>query len=95
MSNNKGKDSTGTLTETFFSKLKEQSFTIILMFCMLVYQNKMFSDAKENYEKTINEKEKIIDDLYDEERQRFITREQYLMQQRDYYVDDLLRNNKK
>ena len=30
--------------EIFFSKLKEQSFTIILMVGMLIYQNKVFND---------------------------------------------------
>jgi hypothetical protein len=45
--------------EVFFGKLKEQSFTIILMVGMLIYQ-------------------------------RSILREQYLIQQRDTYVDDLM-----
>jgi hypothetical protein len=81
--------------EIFFSKLKEQSFTIILMVGMLIYQNKVFNDQLTRYEKLVSEKQQYIDKLVEEQRQRSVLREQYLIQQRDTYVDDLIKNNHK
>ena len=81
--------------EIFFSKLKEQSFTIILMVGMLIYQNKVFNDQLIRYEKLVNEKQQYIDKLIEDQRQRAILREQYLLQQRDSYVDDLIKHNNK
>jgi hypothetical protein len=81
--------------EVFFGKLKEQSFTIILMVGMLVYQNKVFNDQLTRYEKIVDDKQKYIDKLVEEQRQRSISREQYLTQQRDSYVDDLIKHSDK
>ena len=81
--------------EIFFSKLKEQSFTIILMVGMLIYQNKVCNDQLTRYEKLVDEKQQYIDKLVEEQRQRSVLREQYLIQQRDTYVDDLIKNNHK
>ena len=36
----------------------------------------------------------IIDKMIEDQRQRAILREQYLMQQRDTYIDDLIKENK-
>ena len=80
----------GGFTEVFLSKLKEQSFTIILMVGMLIYQNKIYNEQVDRYEKIVDEKQKYIDKLIEDQRQRSILREQYLMQQRDAYVDDLI-----
>ena len=90
------KDSNSSgFAEIFFSKLKEQSFTIILMVGMLIYQNKVFNDQLTRYEKIVSEKQQYIDKLVEEQRQRSVLREQYLIQQRDTYVDDLIKNNHK
>ena len=80
----------GGFTEVFLSKLKEQSFTIILMVGMLIYQNKIYNEQVDRYEKIVDEKQQYIDKLIEDQRQRSILREQYLMQQRDAYVDDLI-----
>jgi hypothetical protein len=80
----------GGFTEVFLSKLKEQSFTIILMVGMLIYQNKIYNEQVDRYEKTVDEKQQYIDKLIEDQRQRSILREQYLLQQRDAYVDDLI-----
>ena len=81
--------------EVFFGKLKEQSFTIILMVGILIYQNKVFNDQLTRYEKIVDDKQQYIDKLVEEQRQRSVLREQYLIQQRDSYVDDLIKNNHK
>jgi hypothetical protein len=62
---------------------------------MLIYQNKVFNDQLTRYEKILDDKQKYIDKLIDEQRQRSVLREQYLMQQRDSYVDDLIKHDKK
>lgn len=72
---------------TFLSKLKEQSFTIILMLAGLYYQNMIFKDELERYTNLVNQKQQYIDKIVEDERQRFIAREQYLMQQRDEFVE--------
>jgi|688.fasta_scaffold169958_6 hypothetical protein len=85
----------GGFTEVFLSKLKEQSFTIILMVGMLIYQNKIYNEQVDRYEKIVDEKQQYIDKLIEDQRQRSILREQYLLQQRDAYVDDLIGEKKK
>jgi hypothetical protein len=89
------KEGSNGFTEIFFSKLKEQSFTIILMVGMLIYQNKVFNDQLTRYESIVDEKEQYIDKMIEDQRQRAILREQYLMQQRDTYIDDLIKQNNK
>jgi len=77
-------------TDTFFTKLKEQSFTIILLVGILYYQNMSFNRELEEYKKMINDKETIILKLTDDERQRLMERAEYLTEQRDKYVEELI-----
>ena len=74
---------------TFLSKLKEQSFTIILMIAGLYYQNMIFNEQLERYTTLVNQKQAYIDKIVEDERARFIAREQYLMQQRDSFIEML------
>jgi hypothetical protein len=80
----------GSIGETFFEKLKEQSFTIILLVGILYYQNMNFKNQLEEYKKMIDEKETLILKLTDDERARMLERNQYLMEQRDKYVEELI-----
>lgn len=80
------------ITNTFFDKLKEQSFTIILLVGILYYQNLTFNKQLEEYKNMIHEKEAIILKLTDEERQRSIERNEYLVNERDKYVDELIQD---
>jgi predicted Holliday junction resolvase-like endonuclease len=80
----------GNITDTFFNKLKEQSFTIILLVGILYYQNVNFKSQIEEYKKMIDEKEALVLKLTDDERQRLLEREQYLREQRDKYIEDLI-----
>lgn len=82
-----------SITDTFFSKLKEQSFTIILLVGILYYQNMTFNQELEEYKKMIDQKEQLILKLTDDERQRLIERSEYLMNQRDKYVEELIQSN--
>ena len=89
------KENNSGFADTFFTKLKEQSFTIILLVGILYYQNMTFNQELEEYKKIINDKEVIILKLTDDERQRLVERCQYLMEQRDKYVDQLIMESKK
>jgi hypothetical protein len=83
----------GSMGKTFFDKLKEQSFTIILLVGILYYQNMNFKNQLEEYKKMITDKETLILKLTDDERARMIERNQYLMEQRDKYVEELINKN--
>jgi predicted Holliday junction resolvase-like endonuclease len=82
-------------TEVFLDKLKEQSFTIVLMVGILVYQTINKNAEIEKLEKQIDVKQEYIDKMIEDQRQRWQVREQYLMQQRDTYIEDLLKQNSK
>lgn len=76
--------------EQFLAKLKEQSFTIILLVGIMYYQNMVFTSQMNEYKQMIKEKEELILKLTDDERQRLIERTQYLLEQRDKYVDQII-----
>jgi hypothetical protein len=80
----------GSIGETFFEKLKEQSFTIILLVGILYYQNMNFKSQLEEYKKMIDEKETLILKLTEDERARMLERNEHLMEQRDKYVEELI-----
>ena len=75
--------------DSFFSKLKEQSFTILLLVGVMYYQNSLFTSQMEEYKRVVREKDEAIFKLIDEERARLLQRESYLMNQRDEFVKDL------
>lgn len=75
--------------DTFLNKLKEQSFTIILLVGIMWYQNSLFTSQMAEYKGMIKEKEQLILKLTEEERDRLLKREQYLIEQRDRFIDDL------
>jgi hypothetical protein len=81
------------VTDTFFTKLKEQSFTIILLVGILYYQNVNFNNQINEYKKMVDEKETLVLKLTDDERTRLLERTKYLQEQRDKYVEELI--NKK
>jgi hypothetical protein len=79
------------VTDTFFTKLKEQSFTILLLVGILYYQNVNFNNQLNEYKKMIDEKESVVLKLTNEERERLLDRTKYLQEQRDRYVDELIK----
>jgi len=84
----------GNITDTFFSKLKEQSFTIILLVGILWYQNNTYKTTLADYRDQLSKKDEQIMKLVDDERQRMIDRNESLMNQRDPYVDELITERK-
>jgi hypothetical protein len=73
----------------FLDKLKEQSFTIIILVGIMYYQNNLFTNQMAEYKKMIEQKEQIILKLTDDERIRLVEREKYLIGQRDEFIKDL------
>ncbi len=82
--------STSGFGDAFFTKLKEQSFTIILLVGILYYQNTNFNAQIAEYKKMIDEKESLVLKLTNDERERLLERNRYLQEQRDKYVDELI-----
>ena len=82
------------ITDTFFTKLKEQSITIILLVAMLWYQNNTYNTNLEGYKLMIKEKDEIILKLMSDERQKMIERNERLTEQRDDYVEELINAKK-
>jgi len=83
-----------TVATTFVDKLKDQSFTIILMIGGLYYQNQIFQQQLDRYDSVVKEKQEYINTIVDAERERMIAREKYLMEQRDQFIDMLKENQK-
>jgi hypothetical protein len=77
---------------TFFDKLKEQSFTIILLVGIMYYQNTIFTKQVEELKKEVDERDKIILDMAKDEKIRLLEREKYLAEQRDKYIEDLYKS---
>jgi hypothetical protein len=73
----------------FLDRLKEQSFTIILMIGGLYYQNQIFQQQLDRYDAVVKEKQDYINKIVDAERERMIEREKYLMAQRDGFIKQL------
>lgn len=82
------------VTTTFLDKLKDQSFSIILMIGGLYYQNQIFESEIARYDSVVKEKQEYINKIVDAERDRMIAREQYLMNQRDEFIAMLKENQK-
>jgi exosome complex RNA-binding protein Rrp4 len=76
--------------DTFLSKLKEQSFTIIVMVGIIWYQGKMMEERVSYWQKLYEEKEAYIEQTTKEDREDLLERIKYLQDQRDKYVEDAI-----
>lgn len=77
-------------TETFLSKLKEQSFTILLMVGVIYYQGRMMEERVAYWQKLYEEKEAYIEQTAKDDKQIMLDRIKYLQDQRDKYIDDAI-----
>lgn len=76
--------------ESFFSKLKEQSFTIMVMVGIIWYQGRMMEERVAYWQKLYEEKEAYIEQTTKDDRQVLLDRIKYLQDQRDKYVEDAM-----
>jgi hypothetical protein len=81
-----------SVLDIFLSRLKEQSFTIVLMLGGLYYQNKIYDTQRLKNEAELAKKDLIINELINDQIERMTIRESYLIQQRDHYVEDTITN---
>lgn len=75
--------------DTFLGKLKEQSFTILVMVAVVYYQHTLWQSDRARLEQELVRKGAQVDAMVDAERTRLIEREKYLLVQRDQFIDML------
>lgn len=88
------KNPIGGFTDTFFSKLKEQSFTILLMVGVIWYQGKMMEERVTYWQKLYEEKSAYVEKTTKDDKDILLERIKYLQDQRDKYVDDAIQELK-
>jgi exosome complex RNA-binding protein Rrp4 len=76
--------------DTFLSKLKEQSFTIVLMIGIIWYQGRMMEERVAYWQKLYEEQKAYIQQTTQDDKQALLDRIKYLQDQRDKYVDDAI-----
>jgi len=76
--------------DVFFSKLKEQSFTILIMVGVIWYQGKMMEERVAYWQKLYEEKESYIETTSKQDKTILLERINYLQNQRDKYIEDVI-----
>lgn len=76
--------------DVFFNKLKEQSFTILIMVGIIWYQGRMMEERVTYWQKLYEEKESYIETTSKEDKTILLERINYLQNQRDKYVEDVI-----
>jgi hypothetical protein len=80
--------------DVFLSKLKEQSFIIILMIGVIYYQHNLMEERVGFWQKQFQEQKQYIEDNQKEDRTDMLERIKYLQDQRDKYVEESLQELK-
>ena len=78
------------ITDTFFSKLKEQSFPIVLMIGVIWYQGRMMEERVAYWQKLYEQQKAYIEQTTKEDKQIMLDRIKYLQDQRDKYAEDAI-----
>jgi hypothetical protein len=78
------------ITDTFFSKLKEQSFTIVLMIGVIWYQGRMMEERVAYWQKLYEQQKAYIEQTTAEDKAIMMERIKYLQDQRDKYAEDAI-----
>jgi hypothetical protein len=76
--------------DTFLSKLKEQSFVILLMLGVIYYQHRMMEERVAFWQVQYEEKDQLIDKTAKEDKEILLQRINYLQEPRDKYVEDAI-----
>ena len=80
--------------DVFLSKLKEQSFVIILMLGVIYYQHRLMEERVTFWQKQYEEKEAYIEQSNKEDKQILLERIKYLQDQRDKFVETTIEEAK-
>lgn len=78
-----------SFTAIFMERLKEQSFTILLMLAVVYYQHTLWQTDKDALSKEVDAKEERILQLVEREHSHTLEREQQLIKQRDQFIESL------
>lgn len=81
---------TNGFIDTFLSKLKEQSFIIILMLGVIYYQHGLMEERVSFWQSQYEKKDQLIDKTTKEDKDVLLDRIEYLQNQRDKYVEESL-----
>ena len=76
--------------DVFLSKLREQSFTIVLMIGIIWYQGKMMEERVAYWQKLYEEQKTYIQQTDKEDKQILLDRIKYLQDQQDKYAQDAI-----
>jgi hypothetical protein len=90
MEEKKNSEGLSGFTDVFISKLKEQSFTIVLMIGVIWYQGRLMEERVAYWQKLYEEQKSYIQQTDKEDKQILLDRVEYLQQQRDKYVEDAI-----
>ena len=90
MEEKKNSEGLSGFTDVFISKLKEQSFTIVLMIGVIWYQGRMMEERVAYWQKLYEEQKAYIEQTSKEDKAIMLDRIKYLEEQRDKYTDDAI-----
>ena len=77
-------------TDAFLSKLKEQSFVILLMLGVIYYQHRLMEERVAFWQAQYEKKDSEIDSITKEDKSILMERINYLQEQRDKYIEESL-----
>ena len=92
MSEDKKLENKSGFIDIFLSKLKEQSFMIILMLSVIYYQNRLMEERVSFWQSQFEKQQLEIETTTKEDKQVLMDRISYLQEQRDKYVEESLNN---
>jgi hypothetical protein len=78
-----------TAAGSFLAKLREQSFSILVMVAVVYYQHTLWQADRARMELELTRREAQVDAMVEAERSRLVEREKYLINQRDQFIDML------
>jgi len=81
--------------DVFLSKLKEQSFVILLMLGVIYYQHRLMEERVAFWQTEYDKKEAYIEQTTAGDKQILLDRIKYLQDQRDLYAQDAIDELKK
>ena len=77
-------------TDVFLNKLKEQSFTIVIMIAVIWYQGKLMEERVAYWQKLYEDQKAYTEQTIKDDKQIMLGRIEYLQTQRDKYVEDAI-----
>jgi hypothetical protein len=76
--------------DAFLSKLKEQSFVIILMIGVIYYQHRLMEERVAFWQAEYDKKEAYIEQTMESDKQILLDRIKYLQDKTDQYAQDAI-----